>query len=70
VVIIRGAPSPDHIQMLISVPAHRAPSKMVQFIKGRSSRRLQEEYPETAQKVLGAARVGARVSRRDGGRGR
>src|SRR5947208_16354475 len=45
VVIIRGSISPDHVHMLVSAPAHLAPSKLVQYIKGRSSRRLQEEFP-------------------------
>ena len=52
-VIIRGAVSPDHVHMLVSAPAHLAPSKMVQFIKGRSSRRLQEEFPELRKKYWG-----------------
>jgi putative transposase len=53
VVIMRGAVSPDHIHMLVSAPAHLAPWKMVQFIKGRSSRRLQEEFPELRKKYWG-----------------
>jgi putative transposase len=52
-VIIRGAVSPDHVHMLVSAPAHLAPSKMVQFIKGRSSRRVQEEFPELRKKYWG-----------------
>ena len=40
VVILRGAVSPDHIHMLVSSPAHLAPAKLVQYAKGRSSRRL------------------------------
>jgi putative transposase len=43
VVIIRGSVSPDHVHMLVSAPPYMAPSKLVQYIKGRSSRRLQEE---------------------------
>src|SRR5438445_215229 len=46
VTIIRGAVSPDHIHVLVSVPPQLTPSKLVQYIKGRSSRRLQEEFPE------------------------
>lgn len=38
-VIIRGAVSPEHVHMLVSAPAHLAPAKLVQYIKGRSSRR-------------------------------
>jgi len=53
VVILRGAVSPDHIHMLLSAPAHLAPSKLVQYIKGRSSRRLQEEFPELRKRYWG-----------------
>ena len=53
VVIIRGAVSPDHIHMLLSAPPHLAPAKLVQFIKGRSSRRLQEEFPELRKRYWG-----------------
>src|ERR1043165_7426496 len=46
VIVIRGAVSPDHIHMLVSAPPQLAPMKLVQYIKGRSWRRLQEEFPE------------------------
>jgi REP element-mobilizing transposase RayT len=41
VVIIRGAGSPDHIHMLLAAAPHLAPAKLVQSVKGRSSRKLQ-----------------------------
>src|SRR5277367_2677802 len=53
VVIMRGAVSPDHIHMLLSAPAHMAPSKLVQFLKGRSSRRLQDEFLELRKRYWG-----------------
>jgi putative transposase len=53
VAIIRGAVSPDHIHMLLSAPAHVAPAKLVQYIKGRSSRRLQDEFPELRKRYWG-----------------
>ena len=53
VAIIRGAVSPDHVHMLVSSPAHLAPAKLVQYIKGRSSRRLQEEFPHLRKKYWG-----------------
>ncbi len=53
VTIIRGAVSPDHIHVLVSVPPQLAPSKLVQYIKGRSSRRLQEEFPELRKRYWG-----------------
>ena len=53
VVIVRGAVSPDHIHMLLSAPADIAPAKLVQYIKGRSSRRLQDEFPELRKRYWG-----------------
>ena len=54
VVIIRGAVSPDHIHVLLSAPPHLAPAKLVQYIKGRSSRKLQEEFPELRKRYWGS----------------
>ena len=71
VVIVRGAVSPDHIHMLLSAPPHPAPAKLMQYIKGRSSRKLQEEFPELRKRYWvqhGTAPMGARLLLRDGGR--
>jgi putative transposase len=46
VVIVQGAVSPDHIHMLVSVPPQLAPAKLVQYMKGRSSRILQDDFPQ------------------------
>ena len=53
VVSIRGAVSPDHIHMLLSAPPQLAPAKLAQYIKGRSSRRMQEEFPELRKRYWG-----------------
>jgi len=53
IVIVRGAISPDHIHMLLSVPPQLAPAKVVQYIKGRSSRLLQTEFPELGKRYWG-----------------
>jgi putative transposase len=53
VVIVRGAVSPDHIHLLLSAPPILSPSKMVQYIKGRSSRHLQAEFPEARKRYWG-----------------
>jgi REP element-mobilizing transposase RayT len=34
-------------------PPHLAPAKLVQYIKGRSSRKLQEEFPELRKRYWG-----------------
>ncbi len=68
VTIIRGAVSPDHRHILVSAPPQLSPSKLVQFIKGRSSRLLQQEFPALRKRYWGqhlwargyfCARVGA-----------
>jgi putative transposase len=53
VTIIRGVVSPDHIHVLVSAPPQLAASKLVQYIKGRSSRRLQEEFPALRKRYWG-----------------
>ena len=51
--IIRGAVSPDHIHMLVVVPPQLAPAKLVQFLKGRSSRMWQREFPHLRKRYWG-----------------
>ena len=53
VTIVRGSVSPDHIHMLLSAPADLSPAKLVQYIKGRSSRRIQDEFPEIRKRYWG-----------------
>ena len=53
VAIVRGAVSPDHVHMLLSAPADLSPAKLVQYIKGRSSRRIQDEFPEIRKRYWG-----------------
>jgi putative transposase len=51
--IVRGSIGRDHVHMLISCPPSMAPSKIVQYLKGRSSRLIQEEFPELKKKYWG-----------------
>ena len=44
VTIVRGAVSPDHIHLLVAAPPQLTPAKLVQYLKGQSSRMLQEEF--------------------------
>jgi putative transposase len=53
VTIIRGAVSADHIHMLVVAPPQLAPAKLVQYIKGRSSRLLQMEFPHLRKRYWG-----------------
>lgn len=44
--IIAGHVSKDHIHMLVSVPPHLSVSKLIQYLKGNSSRKMLMEYKE------------------------
>lgn len=52
-VIVQGSLSPDHVHMLVSVPPQLAPAKLVQYMKGRSSRMLQDEFPQLRKRYWG-----------------
>ena len=53
ITIVRGSIGKDHVHMLISCPPSLAPSKIVQYLKGRASRLLQDEYPELKKRYWG-----------------
>ena len=53
IVIVRGHLSPDHVHMLVSAPPHLSISKLMQHIKGKSSRKLQMEFKELKQRYWG-----------------
>lgn len=42
--ILQGAVSPDHVHVLLSCPPNLSPSKIMQYIKGKSSRKLLMEF--------------------------
>ena len=46
VYIVKGHISKDHVHLLVSLPPRVSVSKYVQRVKGRSSRRMMEEYRE------------------------
>jgi hypothetical protein len=45
--------SPDHVHMLVVAPPQLAPAKLVQFLKGRSSRMLQGDCPQLRKRYWG-----------------
>ena len=51
--IIRGNISRDHVHMMLSCPPTIAPSKIMQLLKGRSSKILQEEFAELKKRYWG-----------------
>jgi len=51
--IIEGRVSKDHGHLYISYPPHLSVSEMVRLMKGRSSRRIQEEFPQLGKQYWG-----------------
>jgi len=51
--ILKGHVSKDHLHLLVSIPPHISVSKLVQYLKGRSSRKLLMENKELDKKFCG-----------------
>ena len=51
--ILKGHISKDHIHILVSCPPKLSPSKIMQYVKGRSSRRLQDEFTDLKKRYWG-----------------
>ncbi len=51
--IISGILSRDHVHMFVEIPPHIAVSQFVQRVKGRSSRKVQQEFPELRKRYWG-----------------
>lgn len=51
--IINGVVSAEHLHIFVSIPPHVAVSEFVKKAKGRSSRKIQQEFPELGKKYWG-----------------
>ncbi|NJN23249.1 MAG: IS200/IS605 family transposase [Acaryochloridaceae cyanobacterium RL_2_7] len=51
--ILKGVVSKDHVHMLIEYPPSKSVSDLVKRFKGRTSRLLQQEYPELQKRYWG-----------------
>jgi putative transposase len=51
--IIKGSVSKDHIHVLLSAPPEISPSEIMRRIKGRTARKLMEEFPELKKRYWG-----------------
>ncbi len=52
-VIVQGNIRPNHIHLLVSAPTYLSPAKMLQYLKGKSSCRLQREFRELQKRCRG-----------------
>lgn len=51
--ILSGSLSPDHVHILVSVPPTISLSKLMQYIKGKSSRKIQMEFEHIKKRYWG-----------------
>ncbi len=51
--VVSGSLSPDHIHLLLSIPPSISLSKIVQYIKGKSSRKLLQEFEHLKKRYWG-----------------
>ena len=51
--IVRGVLARDHVHMFVSIPPKLSLAYVMQRIKGRSSRRIQMEFPELRKRYWG-----------------
>ena len=51
--IIKGHVSKDHIHLFVSVPPHLAISKLVQYLKGKSSYKIMQENKQVSKMFWG-----------------
>ena len=51
--ILQGAVSRDHVHVLLSCPPNLSPSKIMQYIKGKSSRKLLQEFRHLQKQFWG-----------------
>ena len=51
--IISGSMSPDHVHLLVAIPPSLALFRLLQYIKGKSSRKLQVEFKHLKKRYWG-----------------
>jgi len=51
--ILAGHVGKDHIHMLVSAPPHLSASRLVQYLKGSTSRKIQMEFKEINKQYWG-----------------
>ena len=51
--IISGVLSTDHVHMFVEIPPHVSVSYFMQRVKGRSSRKIQQEFPDLKKRYWG-----------------
>ena len=63
VTIISAATQPDHVHMLVSIPARLSVSDFMGYLKGKSTLMLYDRHPELVHKGYAAKFLGAWILR-------
>ena len=53
VTIVKGVLSKDHVHMFVDIPPHISVSDFVRRVKGCTSRKIQQEFPELRKRYWG-----------------
>ena len=59
--ILAGHVGKDHIHLLVSVPPHLSASRLVQYLKGNTSYKMQKEFKELNKQYWGRYLLGKRI---------
>lgn len=51
--IIRGRVGKNHVHLYVSIPPYLSVSKLVQYFKGKLSRKIQQKFPELRKRYWG-----------------
>ena len=51
--ILRGKVASNHVHIYVSIPPYQSISKVVQYLKGKTSRKIQQEFPELRKRYWG-----------------
>lgn len=51
--IVNGGLSADHVHVFVEIPPHLSVSEFVKIAKGRSSRKIQQEFPHIQKEYWG-----------------
>ena len=51
--IVKGSIGEDHVHLLLSIPPYIAVSRVVQHLKGETSRKLQMDFPQLKKRYWG-----------------
>ena len=53
ITILKGHVSKDHVHLFVSSPPSLSPARIMQYVKGKSSRILQQEFPSLRKRYWG-----------------